>query len=119
MLYKNSKIDLVYNDLDKAIKYGKYKWILLSSFIDFIQTMSIDQFCSRCPVNMWIFDIAFISIFAYIIFKIKLYIHHYISIILIICVGISLDIYLGIIFLMMQIIPYQYYLNFFQKLFYL
>ena len=92
---KTQKYDLVYNDLDKAIKYGKYKWILLSSFIDFIQTMIIDQFCSRCPVNMWIFDIAFISIFAYIVFKIKLYIHHYISIILIICVGISLDIYLG------------------------
>ena len=43
---------------------------------------------------MWIFDILFISIFSYLIFKIKLYIHHYISIIIIISVGISLDIYL-------------------------
>ena len=60
--------------------------------------MIIDQFCTHCQVNMWIFDIAFISKFSYIIFKSKLYIHHYISIILIIIIGILLDIYLGYIF---------------------
>ena len=86
--------NLVYNNLLEAIIYGKYKWILLSSFIDFIQTIVIDNFCALCRVNMWIFDILFISIFSYLIFKIKLYIHHYISIIIIISVGISLDIYL-------------------------
>ena len=86
--------NLVYNNLFEAIIYGKYKWILLSSFIDFIQTIVIDNFCALCRVNMWIFDILFISIFSYLIFKIKLYIHHYISIIIIISVGISLDIYL-------------------------
>ena len=86
--------NLVYNNLFEAIIYGKYKWILLSSFIDFIQTIVIDNFCALCRVNMWIFDILFISIFSYLIFKIKLYMHHYISIIIIISVGISLDIYL-------------------------
>ena len=92
---KTHKYDLVYNDINKLIKYGKYKLILLSSFIDFTQTMLVIKFCKQCKVNMWIFEIAFISIFFYIIFKSKLYIHHYISIIIIISIGISLDIYLG------------------------
>ena len=39
---KVHKYDLVYNDMNESIKYGKYKWILLSSVIDFIQTMIID-----------------------------------------------------------------------------
>jgi len=91
---KNVKYDLVYNNLYEALIYGKYKWILLSSFIDFIQNMVIQQFCMYCRINMWIFDIFFISIFSFIIFKIKLYLHHYISVLLIIFVGISLDIYL-------------------------
>ena len=91
---KNVKYDLVYNNLYEALIYGKYKWILLSSFIDFIQNMVIQQFCMYCRINMWIFDILFISIFSFIIFKIKLYLHHYISVLLIIFVGISLDIYL-------------------------
>ena len=92
---KTKKNGLVYNDSIELIKYGKYKWILLSSIIDFIQTMVIDQFCVYCRVNMWIFDILFISIFYFLIFKIKLYMHHYISVLLIIAIGISLDIYLN------------------------
>ena len=91
---KNVKYDLVYNNLYEALIYGKYKWILLSSVIDFIQTTVIQQFSMYCRINMWIFDILFISIFSFIIFKIKLYLHHYISVLLIIFVGISLDIYL-------------------------
>ena len=91
---RNKKYDLVYNNLYEALIYGKYKWILLSSVVDFIQTMVMDQFCAYCPVNMWIFDILFISIFSYFIFKIKLYLHHYLSVLLIICIGIVLDVYL-------------------------
>ena len=56
--------------------------------------MIIDQLCLLCNVNMWIFDILFISIFYFLFFKIKLYIHHYISVLVIIALGISLDIYL-------------------------
>ena len=90
---RNKKTDLVYNNLYEAVIYGKYKWILLSSFIDFIESTVLDQFCAYCRVNMWIFDILFISIFSFFIFKIKLYLHHYLSVIFMICVGISLDIY--------------------------
>ena len=89
------KYDLVYNDSYRKVTYGKYKWILLSSIIDFIQTVVFDEFTGNCKANMWIFDILFMSFFSFFFFKIKLYIHHYISIILIICVGISLDIYLS------------------------
>ena len=92
---QNKNEALVYTNLLEELKRGKYKWILLSSIIDFFQTIVLDQFSVYCQVNMWIFDILFITIFSYLIFKIKLYLHHYISIILMICVGISLDIYLG------------------------
>ena len=91
---RTPKYGLVYNNLYEELIYGKYKWILLSSVTDFIQTIVIDKFCAYCPANMWIFEILFISIFSYLIFKIKLYLHHYISVLLIIGVGISLDIYL-------------------------
>ena len=57
--------------------------------------MIVCKLYNKIQVNMCIFEIVFISIFFYIIFKSKLYIHHYISIIIIICIGISLDIYLG------------------------
>ena len=64
---KNVKYDLVYNNLYEALIYGKYKWILLSSVIDFIQTTVIQQFSMYCRINMWIFDILFISIFSLIL----------------------------------------------------
>ena len=92
---KEERNDLVYINMSEAIKYGKYKYILLSSFLDFIQTIVMDRFSAFCVVNMWIFDILFISIFSFFIFKIKLYLHHYISVLLIIFVGISLDIFSG------------------------
>ena len=44
---------------------------------------------------MFEFELLFISLFSFIIFKSKLYLHHYLSIILIICVNITLDIYLS------------------------
>ena len=92
---KEERNDLVYMNMSETIKYGKYKYILLSSILDFIQTILIDKFSAICVVNMWIFDIIFISIFSFFIFKIKLYLHHYISVLLIIFVGISLDIFSG------------------------
>ena len=42
-------------------------------------------------INIWILDIGFTCLFYYLIFKIKLYIHHYLSIILIISTGIIID----------------------------
>ena len=44
--------------------------------------------------NFWILDICFTCIFYYLIFKIKLYKHHYLSMILIIIMGIILDLVL-------------------------
>ena len=63
--------------------------------IDFITTILILKYCISIKINIWIFDILFISLFSYLILKKKIYKHHYISIIIIIITGVSLDIILG------------------------
>ena len=87
----NGRIKYIYNNMKslKTIK-GKYKFIFLASIIFiieeimFVSTISIET-------NSWICLILFTCLFYYLIFKIKLYIHHYLSIILIISTGIILD----------------------------
>ena len=88
------KTELVYINLYEELIYGRYKWILFSCIIDYSQIFIVNAFCNTCRVHMWIFDILFISFFSYFIFDFKLYIHHYISMIAIIIIGIFLDIYL-------------------------
>ena len=90
----NNKYELLYNNEQENISYGKYKWILLSSVIDFSQTILGNHYFLQSEVNMWIFDIVFISVFSCIIINIRLYSHHYISIFFIVCVGVLLDILL-------------------------
>ena len=92
---KDLRNNLVYNDYYKNIRCGKYKLIILSSLIDFTQSIIIDAFIKINEIFMFEFELLFISLFSFIIFKSKLYLHHYLSIILIICVNISLDIYLS------------------------
>ena len=89
-----SKYELEYSDQYKEITYDKYKYIILGALLDFIWAIIITFFCREFHINIWFFDILFLSLFSYIILKIKLYIHHYISIILIIILGIILDIVL-------------------------
>jgi len=89
---KSLIIKLEYNDQLKDITYNKFKYIILTSLLDFILTILAVCFYSGTEVNFWIFDILFICLFSYFIFKIKIYKHHIISIILIIFTGIILDI---------------------------
>ena len=82
----------IYNDQLDIINYDKYKYILLTSIMDFITTIINFKFCYDIQINMWIFDILFLSLFSYLIIQMKIYRHHYISIILIILAGIGLNI---------------------------
>lgn len=72
---------------------GKFSYILLIAIIYFFQEIllacSIDS-----QSNTWIIEILIMCIFSYIILKIKLYRHHYLSIAIIIIIGISLDLVL-------------------------
>ena len=87
------KYELEYSNQYQNITYDKYKYILLTSVLDFTQTLLLYEFCNNIGINFWIFDILFIYLFSFLIFKIKIYSHQYISIIIIIIVGIALDIF--------------------------
>ena len=74
----------------KEITKGKWKYIFLSGIIFFIQG-SILFFTIKVKTNLYIWNILITCIFSQIIFKIKLFRHHYLSIILIILTGFILD----------------------------
>ena len=86
---KNKTISLIYNN-QESIK-GKYKFILLSAVIYLIQSIFF-ALSFDAQTNAWIWIILIASIFYYFIFKVKLYKHHYLSIILIILFGLIIDI---------------------------
>ena len=90
-----NQLELIYNNQYKEISQDKYKYILLTSVLDFLLTITLLEFCKDVKINSWIFDIFFLCLFSYLILKIKIYKHHYISIIIIIIAGITLDISLG------------------------
>ena len=68
---------------------------MLNGISDIICTTLVFKYCLDIKINLWVFDILFISLFSYLIFKIKIYRHHYVSIIIIIIIGIILDIIAG------------------------
>ncbi len=90
-----NQLELIYNNQYEEIKRDKYKYILLTSFFDFLITISISTFCHDVKINSWIFDILFLSLFSHKFLKNNIYRHHYISIIIIIIAGIILDVSLG------------------------
>ena len=84
-------IEYIYIDNRKEINKNKYLYILLSSTLHFVSgIIQIQTFGMK--VNSWIWDIIFYSLFYYLIFKTKIYNHHYLCIIIIIIVGFILDI---------------------------
>ena len=92
---EDNKKELIYNEKTDVIilMEGKYPYILLSSVLCFVQSVIL-MFTIKIKSNTWILDILFTLIFYYLSFKIKLYKHHYLSIILIILLGIILDLVL-------------------------
>jgi uncharacterized membrane protein len=92
----SNSIELEYNNQYEEISYDKYKYIFITSIIDFITTILLFKFYYNIDfkINVWIFDVFFLCIFSKLILKTKIYAHHYISMILIILTGISLDIML-------------------------
>ena len=90
----NKGIRFIYNDSEKAYAKGKWKFIVLCSFIYlfhlifFVTSLGVKTNC----VILYILSAA---IFYYLIFKIKLYKHHYLSIILILSFGLIIDLVTG------------------------
>ena len=84
------KEKLLYQNSKKEISKGKWIFILLSGVIYFIQS-TILLFTISIKTNLYILNILITSIFSQIVFKIKLFRHHWLSIILIILTGLLLD----------------------------
>ena len=87
---KNKEKSYEYNDKIKESAKGKWGYILLSSFIFLILSYFLNE-SFKIKTNAWIWYILISSLFYYLIFKIKLYIHHYLSIVLIILLGLAID----------------------------
>ena len=86
-------IKYLYINKNKAIIEGKKRLILLSSLIYFVQSL-LYTYTLIIKTNSWIWYILITSIFYYLIFKIKLYKHHYLSVILILLIGFIIDLVL-------------------------
>ena len=75
---KGSKIDVS--------KPQKFSWILLVSFIDFTSNILYSIYCLDVnylnDINTWLVDILSLALFSRFILKIKLYRHHFLSIII-------------------------------------
>ena len=84
-------IELEYTNSYENITYGKYNYILFTSILDCIQTIITSLMYFKIKINMWIFDIIFISLFSHLFLKSKMHKHHFISIFLIILIGIVID----------------------------
>ena len=75
--------------------FGRLIFVLFCASLDFIETFLIYKYCGDVKVSLWIFDIIFLSLFSYLIFQIKVYKHHYLSIFVIIITGTIIDIIFG------------------------
>ena len=90
---KKNKYEYIYYDIKYKILKGKNRLILFSAILFFIQSiLMVITFRLKC--NTWILEIAFDSLFYYLILKVKLYKHHYLSAILIIIIGLVIDLVL-------------------------
>ena len=87
-------IKLRYKNRQDYITKGTWKYIFLSSSLIFIQGIII-IYSIKIKTNSWIWNILITCFFYYLFFKIKLYKHHYLSMILILLLGLFIDLFLG------------------------
>ncbi len=80
----------LHKDSIKEVSKGKWKYILLSVLVYLVNTIFFAQ-SFQIKTNCWIWYILIAALFHYLIFKVKLYRHHYITSILIILIGLAID----------------------------
>ena len=84
----------IYVNGEKRIARGLYKFIFISALI-FTINQVLYVVTLKVKTNTTTLDIVFTSIFYYLFLKVKLYRHHYLSMVLIIIAGVSIDLFLG------------------------
>ena len=92
---KTNQILIKQNKINKISWLKKFLWNLLSSIIFFIALETTFLISDNNYLNIWTFYIIFLSLFSFWILKIKLYKHHYISIITISILGFLYNIIFG------------------------
>ena len=90
----NNNIELIYTDNSNEIIQGMGRYLILSAVIYFAQAMILFN-TIEIKTNFWILNLLIASLLYYFIFKIKLYKHHYLSLILITLIGLILDLVFG------------------------
>lgn len=87
---------LIYTNTSKLyyrkMRIQKYLLILLSSILDFGQKFLTYLYIESIENNFWIFDTLFVNVFSIFILKIKLYKFQYLSLLIIILLGLILNI---------------------------
>ena len=89
---KETKFEYLYEetyDIEDEVE-GKGKFIVLIGVIFFVNYF-IFVYIFALKTNTWIMYILFTSIFYYLFFKSKLYKHHYLSIVIILIIGLVID----------------------------
>ena len=86
IIQNEQKFNHIKNDITK----GKWKYIILSG-ISISSEVALFTYTLKVKTNLYIWNILSTSIFCKYFFKIKLYKHHYLSIIVIILAGIIAD----------------------------
>ena len=93
-LQNQSKLDLelIYTPVLGDIQYKKYKLILYQEIFDFSQTILASIFDMGINYTLWTSDIVFMSLFSYLLLKTKIYRHQYISMIIILILGLLMNV---------------------------
>lgn len=86
-----SKLDPYKKENSRKIYY-KICLLIIACILDFTQKVLTFLFVEDIENNFWIFDIMFLTIFSIIILKTKLYKHQYISLAIIVILGITQNI---------------------------
>ena len=80
------------SQVKKQKEYEKYLLILLTGFLDFGQKILSYVFIESVIYNFWIFDMIFLNIFSYLILGSKLYRHQFLTLGIMILLGIAINI---------------------------
>ena len=115
---KNSNFLLITDTIKKnkeERKGKKYLWILLSSVLDFLANMVYSYYYGDSDdyLAYWSTNIILQSLFSYWLLKIKLYRHHYLSIIFITIIGLTYNFCSGFFTLDKIKKNYKGYINYF------
>ena len=91
-----SQIGINYEPSDKIqsknkTQYQKYLLLLLTGLLDFAQKILSYVFIEKVIYNFWIFDMIFLNLFSYFILKSKLYRHQFLTLGLMILLGIAIN----------------------------